>query len=162
MTRARIIASLAVTVGVALILLFGLGVEAPFAVGWAVLAGIATLCSQLALPDDPRLDAPNIASGPERRGTAIARMAWSLNPSTGMAGALITRRVSETLRRRLGHHGLDPDDPDHRDRINTMIDVSVWDRLSGPETKRQDIERALDAIDKLSLTDKLSQTKEKQ
>lgn len=152
MTRTRILASIAVAMGVALILLFGLGVETTFAIGWAVLAGIVTLCSQLVLPDDPRSDAPHIDSGPERRGTAIARMAWSLNPSTGMAGALITRRVSDILKRCLARHGLDPDDPDHRGRVHHLIDISVWDRLTGPGTKRQDIERALDAIDELSPT----------
>lgn len=152
MTRARIIASLAVTVGTALLLIFALGVEASFAVGWAVLAGILTLCSQLVLPDEPRVDAPMIPAGPERRGTAIARMAWSLNPSTGMAGVLITRRVSEILRHRLARYGLDPHSPDDRDQIAAMIDISVWDRLMGPGTHRQDIERALDAIDKLSPT----------
>ncbi|MGM7696497.1 hypothetical protein [Microbacterium sp. A84] len=152
MTRPRIIAALAVTVGVALVLFLGVGVELAFTIAWAVLAGILTLLSQLVLPDDPRADAPEIPAGPERRGTAIAQMAWSLNPSSGAAGELITRRVRHTLRRRLLRHGLDTENREHRDQIDALVGITVWDRLVAPGTKRQDLERALDSIDRLSPT----------
>ncbi|MGM7677422.1 hypothetical protein [Microbacterium sp. A94] len=156
MTRSHIITALAVAAGVTLILVFAIGVQLTFAVGWGILAGILTVCLRVGIPDEPRLDSPTITAGPERRGTAIARMAWSLNPTTGAAGALITRRVRDTLKRCLGRRDLDPDNPDDRAAIAALIDLDIWERLIGSGTTRHDIERALDAIDTLS------RTKEKQ
>lgn len=150
MTRGRIIAAVVVAAIVTLVLLFGLSVEPAFAFGWAVLSGVLVLCTQLIVPDDPRFDAPDIPAGPERRGTAIARMAWSLNPRTGAAGELITRRVRGILRHRLQRHGLDTDDDGHRAQIDALIGGDLWSRLTEPGTDRKDIERALEAIDRLS------------
>lgn len=152
MTRRHIIAAVVVAVIAALVLLFGLSVEPAFAFGWAVLAGTFVLCAQLIVPDDPRFDAPEIPTGPERRGTAIARMAWSLNPRTGAAGELITRRVRGILRHRLLRHGLDTDDDEHRAAIDALVGSDLWSRLTEPGTDRNDIERALEAIDRLSPT----------
>jgi len=156
MTRSRTMAALAGTAVVALILIFAVGVEVAFAIAWGMLAGILASCSQLVLPDDPRIDAPDIPVGPARRGTAISQMAWSLNSSTGAAGELITRRVRMTLSRRLRRHGLDTENPDHRDRIDALVGIGVWDRLVGPGTERQDIESALDAMDRISPTKEIT------
>ena len=150
MTRGRIIAAVVVAAIVTLVLLFGLSVEPAFAFGWAVLAGVLVLCAQIVVPDDPRLDAPDIPAGSERRGTAIARMAWSLNPRTGVAGELITRRVRGILRHRLMRHGLDPDHDEDRAQIDALVGSDLWRSLAERGTHRKDIERALEAIDRLS------------
>ena len=88
-------------------------------------------------------------------------MAWSLNPSTGMAGELITRRVRAILSHRLQRHGLDVTDPAHAGRIDALAGSGVWERLVERGTTRRDLERALDAIDRLSPTSP-SSNKEKQ
>lgn len=160
MTRPRIIAAIIITVVVALLLLFAVRVETAFAIGWAVLAGVLVLCTKVLIPDDARSDAGEIPAGPERRGTAIARMAWSLNPRTGIAGELITRRVRGILRHRLLRYGLDTGVPEHRARIDALVGRGLWKRLTEPGTTQKDIENGLDAIDRLSPT--LSSTKEKQ
>ncbi|WP_194419874.1 hypothetical protein [Microbacterium abyssi] len=150
MTRARIIATFVVATVVGLLLVFAVGVEPTFAIAWGVLAGVFVLCAQLVIPDDPRGDAPDIPAGPERRGTAIARMAWSLNPRTGEAGELITRRVRAILRHRLLRAGLDTDTPADRPQIDALLGADLWARMTAPGTKRQDIEQALEAIHRLS------------
>ncbi len=150
MTRGRIIAAIAVAAGTALILLFGLRVEPVFAFSWAVIAGMVVVSAQLVIPEDARVDAPDIPIRREQRGTDVSRMAWSLNPRTGEAGELATRRVRSVLRRRLLRRGLDIDEPVHRAQIDALIGEGLWDRLSGPGTKIQDIERALTVIDSLA------------
>jgi len=150
MIRSRILPSVLIAVLAALLLLFVIRVEPAFAVAWAALAGVLWLCAGIGLPADPRADAPDVPAAPERYGTAVARMAWSLNSRTGEAGELITRRVRGILRHRLQREGLDVDDPTHRERIDTLIGPGLWAALSGSHTYRHDIERALDAIDRLS------------
>lgn len=150
MTRARIIATFIVAAIVGLLLVFAVGVEPTFAIAWGVLAGVFVLCAQLVIPDDPRGDAPDTPAGPERRGTAISRMAWSLNPRTGEAGELITRRVRAILRHRLRRVGLDTDAPADRSQIDALLGAGLWTRMTTPGTKRQDIEQALEAISRLS------------
>lgn len=143
----------AAVAGACAVLVFTLiGVEPAFAIAWGVLAGILVLGTQLVMPDDPRVDAPRIEAGPERRGTEISRMAWALNPSTGMAGELITRRVRAILSHRLERHGVDVSDPTHADRIDALTGAGTWQRLVGRGTTRRDLEQALAAIDRLSPT----------
>lgn len=162
MTLGRIIAAISVAAGTALILLLGLRVEATFAISWAVLAGMLVISAQLLIPEDARVDAPDIPIRKEQRGTDVSRMAWSLNPRTGEAGELVTRRVRGVLRRRLLRRGLEIDEPAHRAQIDALIGEGLWGRLSGPGTKIQDIERALTVIDSLSANNSLSANKEKQ
>lgn len=150
MSRGRIIAAITLAVIVSLVLSFGIRVEPTFAIAWALLAGILVLCAQLAIPEDARVDAPDIPVRRERRGTEVSRIAWSLNPRTGEAGELVTKRVRAILRHRLQRRGLDIDDPVDRPQIDALIGDGLWERLTGPGTKSQDIERALMVIDALS------------
>lgn len=152
MTRGRTTAAVVVAIVVAALLWLVVGVEEVFAMAWGVLAGVVVLCFQLVIPDDARTDAVVLPSGPEKRGTAVARMAWSINPRTGAAGDIITRRVRGILRHRLLRRGLDTEDPADRAQIDALIGAGLWDRLTGQGTHRTDIERALDAIDRLSPT----------
>lgn len=149
MKRSRIIVAIAVAVTTALVFA-AIGVEVTFSIAWGALVGILVLCTQLVMPEDPRMDAPEIKAEPDRRGTEISRMAWSLNPSAGMAGELITRRVRAILAHRLQRHGLDVTNPEHAGRIAAIAGAGVWERLVGHGTTRQELDRALDAIDRLS------------
>ena len=152
MTRSRTISSIVVAIVATVVLVLAIRVEPGFAIAWGVLAGVLTLCAQLVIPEDPRVDSPRIPAEPERRGTAISRMAWSLNTRTGEAGEQIKRRVRGILRQRLLRRDLDIDDPTHRELIETQIGAGLWTRLTTAGAKRQDIERALGAIDELSPT----------
>jgi len=150
MTRGRIVTSIVVALVAGAALRVAFGVETPFAVAWGLLAGLVVIASSVVVSADPRDDAPDIPVGPERRGTAISRMAWSLNPRTGQAGELIRRRVRAVLAHRLERHGLDVDDPAHRARIDALIGPRTWDSLIAAGTTADDIVRALDAADRLA------------
>lgn len=152
MTRKRVLFSVATAVSIVLVLIGFVGVELSFAIAWGVLGGIVALSSQVILPDEPWEDAPDIDARPERRSSDIARMAWSINSRTGMAGALITGRVRRVLAHRLQRVGLDTENPDQRAQIDALIGGDVWARLVGRGTTRADIERALEAIARLSPT----------
>lgn len=149
MKRARTVIALVTAVVGALIATFS-GVELPFAIAWGLLAGVFVLCTQVVMPEDPRTDGPEIDIPNDRRSTEVSRMAWSLNPSTGTAGEMIARRVRSILAHRLQRRGLDVTDPAQRAAIDALLGAGVWERLVGHGTTRVDIEKALDAIDRLS------------
>lgn len=152
MTYRRGLFALATAVSVGLILFWFVGVELSFAVAWGILGGIIVLSSQVILPEEPRTDAPDIEVGPERRSSDIARMAWSINSRTGMAGALITGRVRRVLAHRLQRVGLKTENPHQRAQIDALVGAGIWERLNGRGTTGADIERALEAIARLSPT----------
>ena len=152
MRYGRVLFALIVAAIVALILLWIVGVEVSFAVAWGILGGILVASWQPILPDDPRADAPVVEVGPARRGTQIARMAWSINSRTGMAGALITGRARRLLAHRLKRVGVDVEDPEQRAQVDALVGNGVWDSLTGRDTTRTDIERALEAASRLSPT----------
>ncbi|MFJ4996644.1 hypothetical protein ACIP5T_00685 [Microbacterium sp. NPDC088619] len=137
---------------VAALALFGFGFDWPFVIGWSLLICAVGLLGQLVMPLEPGFDAPRIATEPDRRPTEISRMAWALNTHTGIAGQQITRRVTGILRHRLLRQGIDPDDSEDRARLSAAIGAELWDRLTGPAPTIIDIERALDAVDRLSPT----------
>ena len=128
------------------------GVEPAFSIGWGLVGGAVALLAQLTLPNDPGADAPHIDTDPDNRATEIARMAWALNPRTGLAGERVVRRVRAILTHRLQRIGLDPEDPADRARCDAVIGRDLWDRLTEGGTTITDVERALDAIDRLSPT----------
>jgi hypothetical protein len=136
--------------GVAALALLGFGFTWPFVIGWSLLICAVGLLGQLMMPLEPGFDAPRIEAEPDRRPTEISRMAWALNTHTGFAGQQITRRVSEILRHRLLRQGVDPDDPTDRAHRTALIGPDLWDRLTGSGTTIIDIERALDAVDRLN------------
>lgn len=150
MTYVRILVACGVAGVVMWLLVAFFHMALSFAAAWSILAGLVILALQLVLPEDPRSDAPRIEMGPQRRGTDIARMAWSINPRTGAAGALLTGRVRRVLAHRLARVGLDTENPDQRAQIEALVGAGVWDRLVQRGTTQKDIERALDAIARLS------------
>lgn len=150
MTITRALVAVGVAALVTWILAGFVGVELSFAAAWGILAGIIVLAMHVVLPADPRVDAPHLENARQRRGTDIARMAWSINPRTGKAGALLTGRVRRVLAHRLARRGLDTDNPDQHQQIDALIGAGVWAGLVERGTTTQDIERALDAIARLS------------
>ncbi|WP_157534414.1 hypothetical protein [Microbacterium sp. Leaf320] len=135
---------------IAALVLTGFGFTWPFVIGWSLVVVALALLAQLVVPLEPGVDAPHIPVEPDRRPTEISRMAWALNTHTGLAGTQITRRVRETLRKRLQRRGADPSDPAKRSEIVALIGPDLWARLEGPGTTIVDIERALDVIDALN------------
>lgn len=124
----------------------------PFAIGFALAGGAVVLLAQIVLGDEPAADAPRLDLDPVARGTEISRLAWAINPSTGIAGERITRRIREVLRHRLERWGIDPDQPADVPRRDAVIGVGLWERLTGSDTSTTDLTRALDAIDRLAPT----------
>lgn len=149
MSARRTLLAMSVAVVAALALL-GFGFTWPFVIGWSLLICSVGLLGQLVMPLEPGFDAPRIDTEPHRRPTEISRMAWALNTHTGMAGQQITRRVSAILRHRLLRQGIDPDAPEDRARLTAVIGPDLWDRLTGRAPTIVDIERALDAVDRLN------------
>lgn len=149
MSARRTLLAVGVAIVTALALL-GFGFTWPFVIGWSLLICSVGLLGQLVMPFEPGFDAPRIDTEPHRRPTEISRMAWALNTHTGIAGQQITRRVSAILRHRLLRQGIDPDDPDDKARLTAVLGPDLWDRLTGRAPTIVDIERALDAVDRLN------------
>lgn len=137
-----------VIAGAILILLGQLGFPVPFVLAWMIVVLIIALAARQIFFDD---DASWPPEEPRRvpRSSEVSRMAWAINSRTGVAGHLVVRRVQNALRRRLAHRGLDLDDPAQHTRIDALLGECVRDALHRSEVQRTDIERVLDAIDRI-------------
>ncbi|MEU4015466.1 hypothetical protein AB0E56_09375 [Microbacterium sp. NPDC028030] len=125
-----------------------LGVPVAFALSWAMIVLTIVLVSRQVFFDESSLWPPERARRPER-GSEVSRLAWSINSRTGVAGHVVVRRVQNVLRRRLALRGLDLDDPDARDDIDALLGAGVRDALHMREVRADDLERVLDAIERL-------------
>ena len=130
-----------------LVVMLIFGVPAPFAVAWTlILLGIVAATRQ-AFVDEVVVWPPE-APRAEGRGADASRLAWAINTRTGVAGHVVVRRVQGVVRRRLGHLGLDLDDPQDHPRIDAVLGDGVRASLHAREVQRVDIERVLDALDR--------------
>ncbi|MGF6824482.1 hypothetical protein M2317_003411 [Microbacterium sp. ZKA21] len=148
MTLRRWITAGVVMVGATVaLMLFGL--EPLFALSGGVLAGAVVLLAVLRGAEAVIEDGPRHEQSPATRGSEISRLAWAFNPRTGVAGEIVSRRVRALLRRRLARRGLDVDDPAQAARIDGLLGVGLWQRLSSRQVQNADIRSALDAADRL-------------
>ena len=137
-----------VVAAVVAVLLGQLGFPVPFVVAWMVLILAIALAGRQVFfdesaswpPEKPRRDP---------RGSEVSRLAWAINSRTGVVGHVVVRRVHNVLRRRLAHRGLDLDDPDDHTRIDALLGEGVRGALHRREVQRADIERVLDAIERI-------------
>ncbi|MDQ0725121.1 hypothetical protein [Microbacterium sp. W4I20] len=132
-----------------LLLLSWLGVPMEFALMWLIVVIAVAVASRQVFFDETVEWPP-----PERermvRGSDVSRLAWSLNTRTGVAGYVVVGRVQRILRRRLAHHGLDLDDPVQHARIDALLGSGIREAVHRKEVRSSDIDRLLDAIEKLS------------
>lgn len=131
-----------------LLLTTAIGIPVEFALAWTFIAGVVVLATRQSFIDDAGAwppEKPTLAA----RGSEVSRLAWAINPSTGAAGQIVVRRVDRVLRRRLTHHGLDLDDPEQYPAIDDVLGAGIRDLLAKRELKRQDLERLLDAIERI-------------
>ena len=136
-------------IGAALLtVLLVLGVPAAFAVAWTLLLLAVAAATRQVFVDEAVVWPPE-APRPESRGSDVSRMAWAINTRTGVAGHVVVRRVQGVVRRRLAHRGLDLDDPDDHPRIDAMLGDGVRASLHARDVQRADIERVLDALDRI-------------
>ena len=149
--RAR---SILVTVGVAIVvvllwMLSTSGVPFDFALSWFLLAAVLVALTRQVFVDESQAWPP---PEPPRtpRGSDVSRLAWAINPRTGAVGHTMLVRVERTVRRRLGAHGVDLDDPRHHGRADALLGPGVRELLQRREVQRSDVERILDAVDRLS------------
>jgi hypothetical protein len=129
-------------------LLMAFGVPAPFAVAWALILLAVVAATRQVFVDEAVVWPPE-APRAEARGSDVSRMAWAINTRTGVAGHVVVRRVQGVVRRRLAHRGLDLDDPEHHPRIDAMLGDGVRASLHARDVQRADIERVLDALDRI-------------
>ncbi|WP_258132273.1 hypothetical protein [Microbacterium sp. MYb62] len=130
------------------VLLAPLGFPVPFVIAWIVVALVVALASRQVFFDEGDAWPPEEQKR-VRRGSEVSRLAWAINSRTGVAGHMVVRRVQSVLRRRLVHRGLDLDDPAQHESIDALLGEGVRDSLRRREVTRTDIERVLDAMDRI-------------
>ncbi|WP_200903881.1 hypothetical protein [Microbacterium sp. GCS4] len=130
------------------LLLTAVGAPYDFALSWALLAVALMLLTRPTLVDESGAWPPPAPSS-SAQGSDVSRLAWSINSRTGIAGHAVIRRVDRVLRRRLARHGLDPEDPADRLRIDELLGTGVLDLIRAREVRGADVERVLDALDRL-------------
>lgn len=141
--------SAGLVVAAAVVVLLGqVGFPMPFMAAWLILILAIALAARQVFFDDSASWPPE---KPRRdsRGSEVSRLAWGINSRTGVVGHLVVRRVQNALRRRLVHRGLDLDDPDQHARIDALLGAGVRDALHRREVQRADVERVLDAIERI-------------
>lgn len=149
MKRRAVVIGLAALLVVSVPLLLSMfGVPFDFALSWALIVVVLITVTREAFTDESASWPPPPPSQPVR-GSEVARLAWSINSRTGIAGHAVVRRIDRVLRRRLARWGLDPDDPDHHERIDLLVGEDARTLLLRREVRRTDIERVLDALDHL-------------
>jgi hypothetical protein len=82
-----------------------------------------------------------------------AQLSWALRDRDGQVSEPGEKRIRLYARRRLARHGLDLDDPLHRERIEALIGESAYallNRSGGPRPPLSAIEHCLDALDALA------------
>ncbi|MDA4893484.1 MULTISPECIES: hypothetical protein [unclassified Microbacterium] len=143
-----------VLVGVALAIpvlavLVTLGAPWGFSIAWLLLVAAGVVVARRTVFDDTGTWPP---AEPERPvvGSDVSRLAWSINPRTGVAGHAIVRRVQRVVRRRLSRRGLDLDDPASAARIDALLGQDLRKALTAKEVRRDDLRRILDAVDRLA------------
>jgi hypothetical protein len=138
----------AVLAAAVLVLLGSLGFPAAFALAWMVIVLAVVLVGRQSFVDEGDSWPPERPSRAVRN-SDVSRLAWAINSRTGIAGHLVVRRVQNVLRRRLAHRGLDLDDPTDLPRIDALLGDGVRAALHARDVQRTDIERVLDALDRI-------------
>lgn len=146
--RPALLGIVVLAVAAGLLLLSTWGVPLDFALSWVLIATVLVMVTRQAFVDGSASWPPPPPSKPVR-GSEVARLAWSINSRTGIAGNAVVRRIDRVLRRRLARWGLDLDDHDHHDRIDLLLGADVRTLLLRREVRRTDIDRVLDALDRL-------------
>lgn len=142
----------AVVGGLLMVALALLGVEMPFAIAWGILVIVAFAIAQPVLSESIPVWPPKRIP-PRRRGSEVSRLAWSFNERTGLIGPLLVRRVRSLVSGRLARRGLDLDDPLHEREIDALLGAGVRESLSKEALKIAELERVLDAAERISLTE---------
>lgn len=140
----------AALVAVALILV---GVEPLYGAGWGIVAGAATLViasvTSLGWATWPPMKEP-----PEpTTGSEVARLAWSFDPRTGVAGYAVKRRVRALAARRLADHGIDLSTADDATLV-AALGATATGTLRSESPTMPDIRTTLDALTALERTDR--------
>ncbi len=124
---------------------YAFGVEPLFAIAWGIVVVAMVL---LGLPvTDVAEPWPPVSQRPTRRGSEVARLAWSIRRDTGEVRPVVMRRVLAMIRRRSARLGVDLDGPGAGERADALLGVGTWARLVGYAPTMTDVERALDALD---------------
>ncbi|MFJ4225788.1 hypothetical protein [Microbacterium sp. NPDC089695] len=148
MRRVLLVALGAALVILVPLLLAAVGAPYEFALSWALIGVALVLVTRPTLIDESGAWPPAAPSS-GMQGSDVSRLAWAINSRTGVVGHALLRRIDRVVRRRLARHGLDPDVPADRSRIDELLGAGVPDPLRAGEVSRADVERILDALDRL-------------
>lgn len=135
--------------GAVAIVVLTLGVEVTFPVAWGIAAGAVTMVVMgFASFEHPRWPPPR---KPEEtiRGSEVARLAWSFDVRSGVAGFAVKRRIRALAERRLAEHGLTLD-PEDLQAVRSLLGDAGTRALTAATVRRDDINATLDALDALS------------
>lgn len=138
--------------GALVLIMTVLGIPMEFAIAWLLILTGVVLATRQSFIDEGSVWPPEPPTA-LLPGSDVSRLAWSLNPRTGVAGHVIVGRVERMLRRRLAHHGLDLDDPAQAAQIDALIGPGIRDVFSRREVRRRDLEQVLDAIERIPQDD---------
>ncbi|MFE6994446.1 hypothetical protein ACFVAE_00645 [Microbacterium sp. NPDC057659] len=137
-----------VAASIVLTIMTWLGSPVEFTLAWLLIVGVVVLAFQQPFVDDGGMWPPEQRTVLQR-GSDVSRLAWSVNPRTGIVGHVLVARVQQVLRRRLARHGLDLDDQADFERIDALVGRDVREVFGRREVRRRDIELVLDAVDRI-------------
>ncbi|MFE6733267.1 hypothetical protein [Microbacterium sp. NPDC057650] len=149
-----------IAAGIVLTIMTWLGSPVEFTLAWLLIVGVIVLAFQQPFIDEGGMWPPEQQTVLQR-GSDVSRLAWSVNPRTGIAGHVIVARVQQVLRRRLARHGLDLDDPADFERIDALVGRDVREVFGRREVRRRDLELVLDAVDRIPTSSAVTASQER-
>lgn len=152
MSRGRwILIAIALVLGAMLTaLLNAVGVSLPFAIAWGMLVVVAFTMARREDFSSGEAWPPPVAVRPQR-GSEAVRLSWSYNLSRDTVGHAARVRVIDLVAIRMQRLGLNLDDPAHRIEIDRLLGSGLLAAIEQSDPRRKDIDRALDALDRLEL-----------
>jgi len=123
------------------------GLPPSFLAAWILLIVAVGVASRNLFDEDEPSWPP--ARPSQLRGSAISRLAWTINRRTGVVAAPLVRRVRSVVDHRLALRGLDLDDETHHARIDELVGPGLRTTLTAREIRREELDRVLDAMDRL-------------
>lgn len=126
------------------------GVETLFALAWGLAAGVVIAAARVLQTDELPMWPPQPPDDDRIGVSDVARLAWTISPTSGHPGRTAVLRVTDVLRRRLRVHGLELDDPDDAAAIDGLLGAHVRAGLLAPHPTVGALEAAVTAAERLS------------
>ncbi|MFK4789794.1 hypothetical protein [Microbacterium sp. ZW T5_56] len=126
------------------------GVETLFALAWGLAVSVVVAAARVLQTDELPVWPPQPPDDDRVGVSDVARLAWTISPTSGYPGRTAVLRVTDVLRRRLRAHGLELDDPDDAAAIDGLLGAHVRAGLLAPHPTAKALEAAVVAAERLS------------